>query len=313
MSATDAAHSPARLSRASSTTQLERSTRRRRLRAALAVTATFLLVEVIGGLMSGSLALLADAAHMFTDVAALLLAFAAMTLADRSATKRYTFGFYRAEILAAFVNAQLLVLIAVYILYQAYLRFRDPSSIDTTIMLWVAFAGLLANLVSVRLLHSHQHDNLNMKAAYLEVLTDTIGSATVIVVALAIARTGWLWLDPLASVAIAAFILPRTLSLLRQAAHVLLEGTPRHVDLAALRAELAQVPGVEEIHDFHFWTLTSGVDCASVHVRTSPATERFAVRRAVERALSEMAGIDHVTVQVEEMSEDECLSAHAHR
>lgn len=292
--------------------QLERATRRRQLRTALVVTATFLILEVVGALISGSLALLADAAHMFTDVAALTMAFAAMTLADRTATKRYTFGFYRAEILAAFVNAQLLLLIAAYILYEAYGRFSQPPEIDTGVMLWVAVAGLVANLISVRLLHGHHHDNLNMKAAYLEVLTDTVGSAAVIVGALVIAATGWLWVDPLISVGIACFILPRTISILRQAAHVLLEGTPRHIDLAALRRDLIAIPGVEEIHDFHFWTLTSGLDCASVHVRTSPETERFAVRRAVERALSEAAGIDHVTVQVEEISEDDCTSAQAH-
>jgi cobalt-zinc-cadmium efflux system protein len=290
----------------------EREGRRRRLRAALAVTATFLLVEVVGAVVSGSLALLADAAHMFTDVAALLMAFAAMTLADRSATKRYTFGFYRAEILAAFVNAQLLLLIAAYILYEAYSRFTQPSEIETGIMLGVALAGLFANLTSVRLLHGHQHENLNFKAAYLEVLTDTVGSAAVIVAAVVISATGWLWIDPLISVAIACFIVPRTIRILRQAAHVLLEGTPRHIDLAALRRELSAIPGVEEIHDFHFWTLTSGVDCASVHVRTSPETERFVVRRAVERTLSAATGIDHVTVQVEELSEETCGSAHAH-
>jgi len=311
MSSMDAAHGGDGLAH-TATRQPARQGHRRQLRAALLVTAAFLLLEVVGGLISGSLALLADAAHMFTDVAALLMAFAAMTLADRSATKRYTFGFYRAEILAAFVNAQLLVIIAGYILYEAYARFREPGDIDTTLMFWVAVAGLVANLISVRLLHSHDHDNLNMKAAYLEVVTDTIGSASVIVVALAIPRTGWLWLDPLASVGIACFILPRTFFILRQAAHVLLEGTPRHVDLAALREELAQIPGVEEIHDFHFWTLTSGVYCASVHVRTSPDTERFMVRRAVERVISTAAGIDHVTVQVEELSEEDCASAHAH-
>lgn len=300
-------------SRAQHLRRTEREHRRRRLRLALVVTSAFFLVEVAGGVISGSLALLADAAHMFTDVAALLMAFAAMTLADRGATKRYTFGYYRAEILAAFVNAQLLLLIAAYILYEAYIRFRNPISIDTTLMLWVAVAGLMANLVAVRLLHGHHHDNLNMRAAYLEVLADTLGSATVIMVAVVVGRTGWLWLDPLASAGIAAFILPRTLSILRQAAHVLLEGTPRHVDLAALRAELERIPGVEGIHDLHFWTLTSGLDCASVHVRTSPATERFAVRRAVERALSEMTGIEHVTVQVEGTSEAECPSAQAHR
>ncbi len=282
------------------------------MRAALIVTAAFLVLEVVGALISGSLALLADAAHMFTDVAALLMAFAAMTLADRSATKRYTFGFYRAEILAAFVNAQLLLLIGAYILYEAYGRLADPAEIDTSIMLWVAVAGLLANLISVRLLQGHQHDNLNVRAAYLEVLTDTVGSTAVIIAAVVVSRTGWLWVDPLISVGIACFILPRTFGILRQATHVLLEGTPRHVDLAALRRELSEIPGVEEIHDVHFWTLTSGVDCASVHVRTSPDTERFVVRRAVERRLSAATGIDHVTVQVEEVSEEACGSAHAH-
>jgi cobalt-zinc-cadmium efflux system protein len=294
------------------TAAAQRAGRRRQLRLTLLVTSTFLIVEVVGGLVAGSLALLADAAHMFTDVAALLMAFAAMTLADRTATKRYTFGFYRAEILAAFVNAQLLLLIAAYILYEAYSRFQQPHDIDTAVMFWIALGGLVANLIAVRLLHGHHHDNLNMKAAYLEVVTDTFGSAAVIVVALVVGRTGWLWLDPLASVGIACFIVPRTISILRQSAHVLLEGTPPHVDLGALRKALSEIPGVEEIHDFHFWTLTSGVDCASVHVRTSPDTERFAVRRSVEKTLSEIAGIDHVTVQVEELSEKGCASTQAH-
>jgi cobalt-zinc-cadmium efflux system protein len=276
------------------------------------VTATFFVIEVIGGLLSGSLALLADAAHMFTDVGAGILAYAAMNLAEREATKKYTFGLYRAEILAAFVNAQILLLIAAYIFYEAYQRLHEPPEIHTGIMLWVAAAGLVANLVSMRLLHGQHTESLNVKAAYLEVVTDALGSIGVLVAAGLIRFTGWYWLDPLVSAGIGCLVLPRTVALLRESAHILLEGTPGNVDVENLRLQILEIQGVEELHDLHCWTLTSGFHSVSVHVRAAAHSQRGDVLRAVQDLLKHQAGIDHATIQVERGSEVACEMFRTH-
>ena len=250
---------------------------------------------------------------MFTDVAGLILAYAAMTLADRAATTKHTFGLYRAEILAAFVNAQVLLLISGYILYEAYQRLRQPPEVRTGIMLWVAVAGLLANLASMKMLHGGGHEeSLNVKAAYLEVLTDMLGSLGVIAAALLMRPTGWLWLDPVISAAIGLFIVPRTVSILRQSGHILLEGAPRGVDLELLRARLLETPGVAEVHDLHIWTLTSGMNAASVHIRAVPGSEFEPVRQAVQSKFEEFAGVDHATVQVEQTADAECRGPQKH-
>jgi cobalt-zinc-cadmium efflux system protein len=292
--------------------ETSRSGRKRSLLASLLVTSTFFIIEVIGGLVSGSLALLADAAHMFTDVAAGILAYAAMTLAEREPTKKYTFGLYRAEILAAFVNAQLLLLIAGYIFYEAYQRLREPPEIATGIMFWVAVAGLAANLVSMRLLHGGHKESLNVKAAYLEVVTDALGSIGVIIGAVLMRPTGWYWLDPVISAGIGLLVLPRTISLLKESAHILLEGTPGDVDLAHLRQQLLGIPGVEELHDLHCWTLTSGLHSVSVHVRAAPQSPRGNVLKAVREVLKHEAGVDHATVQVERGVDVECETILSH-
>ncbi len=290
----------------------EREDRRRRLRAALALTAGVLALEIAGGIISGSLALLADAAHLFADIAALILAYAAITVAGRAPTGRHSFGLYRAEILAAFVNAEILLLMAVGILVEAALRLMSPMPVRTGVMLWVGLVALAANLVAMRLLstgHGHGHgaaENLNMHAAYLEVFTDMLGSAAVLAAAIAIPRTGWLWLDPAVSAAVAVFILPRAASLLKQSAHILLEGSPGNIDPAAVREAVLRVSGVEAIHDLHMWTLTSGVHSASVHIRAATDTPRSEVLAAVQQALKEVAGVDHATIQVEWGSEMTC-------
>lgn len=292
---------------------VERGQHKRSLGAALVVTATFLVVEVIGGLLSGSLALLADATHMFADVGALTLAYAAMSVAGRPPSRRYSFGLYRAEILAAFVNAQVLLVVAGLILWEAFGRFRSPTEIDTGIMLGVAIAGLAANLIAMRFLHGHHHQSLNIKAAYVEVFTDMLGSVVVIAGALVIRPTGWLWLDPLLSVGIALIILPRAIALLRESGHILLEGTPPDVDIHGLRSQLGSIPGVREIHDLHFWTLTSGLHSASVHVCVSPDTSRGEVLRKVQDVLRATAAVDHATVQIEVGATGECEMAMGHR
>ena len=291
---------------------MERRQHKRNLGAALLVTASFFLVELVGGLLAGSLALLADATHMFADVGALILAYAAMSFAERPASRRYTFGLYRAEILAAFVNAQILLLVSAGIFYEAYHRFRAPEEIDTGLMLLVAAAGLVANLLSMRFLHGHHHENLNLKAAYVEVFTDLLGSVAVIIGALIIRPTGWLWIDPLLSALIAVVIVPRAVALLRQTGHILLEGTPPDVDVPRLRSQLLEIPGVNEIHDLHFWTLTSGLHSASVHVCASPDTSRGQVLEEVQKVLRLEAAIDHATVQIELGEGGDCEMARGH-
>jgi len=282
------------------------------MRAALFLSFAFLVVEIVGGLLSHSLALLADAAHLFTDVAALILAYAAMTLADRAPTRQHTFGLYRAEILAAFVNAQVLLLISGFVLFEAFKRFQQPPEVKTTLMLWVAVAGLAANLISMWLLHSGQSGSLNLKAAYLEVATDALGSIGVIVAALLIPMTGWLWLDPAISAAIGVMIFPRTISILRQSAHILLEGSPGEVDPASLRQKILAIPGVEEIHDLHLWTLTSGVNSATVHVRAAATSPRGQVLEKVQELFEKQAGVDHATIQVEWGTEQLCRTTQKH-
>jgi cobalt-zinc-cadmium efflux system protein len=272
------------------------------------LTVGVLAVEIAGGLLSHSLALLADATHLFADLAALILAYAAMSMADRAPTRRHTFGLYRAEILAAFVNAQVLLVLSVGILIEAALRLRSPVEVHPRLMLVVAGVALAANLVAMRLLsHGHEHhESLNLRAAYLEVMGDALGSAAVLLIAIAIPATGWGWLDPVVSAAVALVILPRAVSLLRQSAHILLEGAPGDVDLASLRNMLLALPGVETIHDLHFWTLTSGVNSCSLHIRASSDTPRADVLARVQRVLQEAAGVDHATIQLEMGDEMTC-------
>lgn len=287
----------------------EREGRRKRLRAALTLTAAVLCVEVAGGLLSGSLALLADAAHLFADIAALTLAYAAMSLAARAPTGRHSFGLYRAEILAAFVNAQILLVISIFILSAAAGRLRAPVPIRTGLMFWVAVFGLAANVVSMRLLSRDGRGNLNMRAAYMEVFTDLLGSLAVVAAAVAIPRTGWVWLDPAVSAAVGLFILPRAVSLLKQSAHILLEGTPGEIDVPVLRRRILALPGVEALHDLHCWTLTSGLHSASVHIRASRKSPRGQVLAAVQSLLREEAGVDHATIQLEWGAEMTCHSS----
>ena len=276
-----------------------RELHKRRLRGVLVLVLVFLVIEIAGGLASGSLALLADATHLFADVAALILAYGAMTLAEVVPTKKYTFGLYRAEILAAFVNAELLLIVAGFLFYEAYLRLLAPPEIHTSLMTAVAVAGLAANVVSVALLHEGSAHSLNLKAAYLEVLSDALGALGVALAAVLMSVTRWFWVDPLVSAGIGCLVLPRTVTLLRQSAHILLEGTPREVDLTEVRQRLLAVPGVVELHDLHFWTLTSGLHSATVHIRAAQESPRGEVLRAVQKLLKEAAGIDHATIQVE--------------
>ncbi len=290
----------------------ERAANQNRLRSALVLTIGVLAVEVAGGLLAHSLALVADAAHMFTDVAALTLAWAGMALGGRAPTGRHTFGFARAEVLAAFVNAQMLLVASAAIVWEAWQRFRAPGEIHTGLMLGVGAFGLVANVGAARLLHTGKAGSLGMRAAYLEVITDALASIAVVVAAVIMAKTRWYGLDALLSAAIALVILPRGIGILREAAHILLEGAPAEIDIPRLRAALLAAPGVETIHDVHFWTLTSGLHSASVHIRAMAQSERSEVLAGVQRVLREECGVDHATIQIEQGSETTCSIAPEH-
>jgi cobalt-zinc-cadmium efflux system protein len=270
----------------------------RRLLVVLSLTTAYLLAEVVGGLLTGSLALLADAGHMLADVFGLSMSFAALRMAARPATPRRTFGFHRAETLAAVANAVLLLGIAAFILYEAWSRFAAPEEIATLPMLLVAAGGLVVNVISFKTLHGAADANLNMRGAMLEVVADMLGSVGAIVAAIVIMLTGWYQADPLVSVLIAVFIVPRALGLLGAGLNVLLEATPAHLDLGQVVTAMQAVPGVAAVHDVHAWTIASGYVAMSAHVRANgrPSSD---VLHDLQTLLREDLHVDHVTLQVE--------------
>ena len=276
---------------------------RRRMLVVLALTTTVLVAEVIGGWITGSLALLADAGHMFTDVAGITLAILAVTFASRPASDTRTYGYYRLEILAAVINAVLLFGVAAFILVEAWRRWSEPPEVEGGLMLAFATVGLVANLIGLAVLRSGSKESLNVKGAYLEVLGDTLGSAAVIVAALVIALTGWQRADIVASVLVAAMILPRTWTLLREATDVLLEAVPKGTDLAAIRQHILDTPGVLDAHDLHVWTLTSGMPVLSVHVVVDEAVladnSGGQVLDALGDCLAHHFDVEHCTFQLE--------------
>jgi cobalt-zinc-cadmium efflux system protein len=289
---------------------------RRRLVVVLAITAGIVVVQIIGGVASDSLALLADAGHMFTDFAGVLLALIAVTFAARPATPERTFGYYRVEILAAVANAMLLIAVAAFIFWQAWLRWSDPPDVASGLMLTVAVVGLVANVIGLLVLRSGARESLTIRGAYLEVLGDTLGSLAVIVAALIIAFTGWTRADVVASIIVALMILPRTWSLLREAVDVLLEATPRGVDMAEVRRHILDVDGVLDAHDLHVWTITSGLPVLSVHVVVEDAVlNDQGGARVLDRlgvCLGEHFDVEHCTFQLEPLGHID-HEAHVHR
>ncbi len=272
---------------------------KKRLAIVLALTTAYLVAEVIGGLLTHSLALLADAGHMLTDVAGLVLALLAIRFAERPATPERTYGYYRIEILAALVNAVVLIGISLYILYEAYERFRNPPEVQSGGMLAVALVGLGVNIAGIYLLKSASEESLNMKGAYFEVLSDMLTSIGVIAAGIIMLTTGWYYADPIISAGIGVFILPRTWMLLRDAVGVLLEGTPHDVNLAALRESIRTVEGVADVHDLHVWSLTSGMNAMSVHAVLADNGRHDEVLAAVQQRITSEFKIAHATVQVE--------------
>ena len=281
---------------------------------ALGLTSTFLIAEVIAGVLLNSLALLADAAHMFTDAAALGIALVAVRLARRPADARRTYGYHRFEILAAAFNALLLFAVAIYILYEAWQRFNSPAEVQPTGMMVVAALGLVINLISMRLLSKGKNRSLNLKGAYLEVWSDMLGSIGVIAAAVIIRYTGWAWVDTLVAVGIGLWVLPRTWILLKGAVNILLEGVPEDVDFKAVEQSLAAEPGVTGVHDLHIWSLTSGKHSLSSHiVFDRDVVEAGQMLAALRRMLSERFDMHHVTLQLEHMPCEDAHSAHTYR
>lgn len=273
---------------------------RGRLWAAFLLLAAFMVAETVAALVTGSLALLSDAAHIFTDVLGIGMALGAITAARRApADPQRTFGLYRLEVLAALANAVLLFGVSLYVLVEAVRRFDDPPDVPAGPMLVVAVAGLLANLGAFALLRSTAGESINAEGAYLEVLGDLLGSLGVIVAAVVISLTDWWWVDPLVAIAIGLFILPRTWRLGRAALRILVQAAPAHVDVAAVRDRLAAVPGVSDVHDLHIWTLTSGMEVASAHLTTEAGADVGKVLADARSALRDEFHIEHATLQVE--------------
>lgn len=276
---------------------------RRRLLVVLTLTLAVMAAEIVGGLLSGSLALLADAGHMATDAAGVALALGAVTLAQRPARGRRTFGWQRVEILAAVANGLLLLVVAGYVLVEALRRIGDPPEIGSGLMLVVAVVGLVVNLGSLAVLHRGRDVSLNLRGAYLEVLADALGSVAVIVAAVVILTTGWTPADIIASVAIGCLVVPRAWHLLREALDVLLEAAPRDVDLAAVRGHILGIDGVLGVHDLHAWTITSGAPVLSAHVVVTDealaAGHGGRILDALCECLGEHFDMAHCTFQLE--------------
>jgi cobalt-zinc-cadmium efflux system protein len=270
------------------------------LKTALAITATFLVAEFIGALYTNSLALLADAGHMLTDVAALSLSLFAIRFAGRRATPRKTYGFHRVEILAALVNGVFLVLVALYIFYEAFNRFKSPPVVKADWMLVVALIGLLANCASAWVLFGKHHESLNIRGAFFHVLTDAIGALGAVLASIAILISGYAVADPLISVVVAVLILWSSWILIRDAVDILLEGTPAHINIVSLREQLGLVDGVGGVHDLHVWTLTSGVLAMSCHIVAENDDNRTSLLARVNCVAREGFHIDHTTIQIEE-------------
>jgi cobalt-zinc-cadmium efflux system protein len=273
---------------------------RHRLAWVLAMVVTFMVAEIVGGVLTGSLALLSDAGHMATDALGLAMSLAAIVAAtrgDRSAQR--TFGLYRLEILAALANAVLLFGVAGYVLYEAALRIQNPTEILSGPMLAVALIGLAVNVLAWWLLRRGADESINVEGAYLEVLADLLGSIGVIVAAIVVWTTDWLYADPIIGAAIGLFILPRAWRLGRRAIRVLVQAAPEDLDMDRLRRSLASIDGVADVHDLHVWTLTSEMNVASVHLMTPEAVDPHPVLDEARRLLEVDYGIAHATLQVE--------------
>lgn len=274
---------------------------RKGLLIALTITLFMMIAEIIGGILSNSLALLSDAGHMFTDTLALALSFIAMKFAELPATERRTYGFYRLEILAALANGAILILISLYIIYEAYLRILHPEPVRSGLMLIVAIIGLIVNILGALFLVKHHETNLNIRGAFLHIIGDAVSSVGVIVGGIVIAYTGWNLIDPILSVLIALGIIAGAVGLVTESVNILLESVPAHLNMATIAAAIGEVRGVREAYHIHVWTITSGVHALSAHVVVDDqrVSDSRSVLDAIRKLLAERFKILHSTIQFE--------------
>jgi cobalt-zinc-cadmium efflux system protein len=266
---------------------------------ALVLTSFYMVVEAIGGWVTNSLALLADAGHMLTDVAAIALTLSAIWFASRPPTANKTFGYYRLEILAAFVNGIALVLLSIWVIWEAVQRWRDPGEIHGVQMSAIAFGGLIINIIAAKLLHSdHSHD-LNVRGAFLHVMGDLLGSAAAIVAGVLILAFGWLWADAAGSILISVIIIFGAWRLILESVNILLEGTPAHIDLRKVESAILATEGVSGVHDLHIWTISSGMCALSAHISHLQSVGHSELLNEIRTMVSERFGIDHLTIQME--------------
>ena len=275
------------------------ATGERGLRWVLGLTAAFMVAEFVGGLASNSLALLADAAHMLTDVGAVGLSLFALWFARRPPTPGKTYGWVRIEILVALLNATTLIVLAGFIFVEAWQRFSEPFEIRSGLMLAVASGGLVVNLIAAALLHRSAGESLNVRGAYLHVLGDLLGSVGAIAAAIVIMTTGWTLADPLISVFVGLLVLVSSWKLLRESVDILLESVPAHIDMLEVQRAIDEIPGVDNVHDLHVWTVTSGFLAMSGHAVVSAPAEHTRVLAEIHRRMVQRFGIRHVTVQLE--------------
>ncbi len=278
-----------------------RGASQRTLLIVLTLTFGYMIAEAVGGYLANSLALLSDAGHMFTDVAALALSLLAVRFASRPATPSKTYGFYRLEILAALANGVTLIALSVLICIEAYERFRQPESVRGWTLVWISLGGLIVNIVSAWMLsRSHQHENLNLRGAYLHVLGDLLGSVAAIAAGVLILWKDWRWADPLFSVIISLLIVYNSWRIVADAVNVLLEGAPSHINPSAVEQAIREVAGVRAIHDLHIWTITSDRHVLTAHIVVSSADESCRVLREVRTLLAERFKLAHSTIQIED-------------
>jgi cobalt-zinc-cadmium efflux system protein len=277
----------------------------RRLLIALAIAACYMVAEVIGGVLTGSLALLADAGHMLSDVFALSMSVLAIRIAQRPPTASRTYGYYRTEILAALGHGVLLVCVSVAIFFEAWERMGTPREVLGGPMLLIAAGGLVANLAGLAVLNTGKHDNLNVRGAWLHVLSDALGSVGALAAGAAIWAFGWMWADTVASLLIGLLVIHSSWALLRETLDILMEAAPAHIDVPEIHRTIAEVPGVLAVHDLHVWTITSGLVALSGHVVSGDGERHGRLLQVICDRLHERFGIDHATIQIEPTDFDE--------
>lgn len=279
---------------------------KRRLAWTLGLAASYMFAELVGGWLANSLALLADAGHMFLDVAALALSFFAMWMAERPAPARQTYGYHRAEILAALVNGATLIAVSIYILVEAFARLREPPEVQGALMTGIALGGLAVNLAGLWLLHSGRDESLNVRGAWLHVLMDALGSLGAITAGVLVWAFGWYWSDAVASALIGLLIVHSSWRLLAESVAVLMESAPRGIDVDEVDRVLRETPGVAGLHDLHVWTITSGLDALSAHVTVEDGEPHSAILKRLQQSLHDRFGIDHITIQLEPLDFGKC-------